>query len=108
MFPPQTAAPGTADLAATAQRIGFPLVVKRDHSAGGTGVHILRSAAEVEFLIAISLPVPAQDQGVLAQRHVGSPDLYNHHHPWSGTPRPVADILVDRLLDPAWFSARPE
>ncbi|HEY0837487.1 MAG TPA: ATP-grasp domain-containing protein [Azospirillum sp.] len=53
-FPPQAAVDHTTNVFALADRIGYPLVLKKDFSAGGTGVFEIGSVEALEDFVARS------------------------------------------------------
>ncbi|MBB0231592.1 ATP-grasp domain-containing protein, partial [Streptomyces calidiresistens] len=83
-----------AALVPTAERVGFPCVVKPRTGSGGTDVHLLRSAAEAEVFSRRSAPEPA----LIVEEYLEGPELRVDVHSRDGR---HAVLAVSRRVRPA-------
>lgn len=88
----------------TSDTLRFPLIIKRSDMANGTGVAVVRSAAE---LAALSQQPPWAGHNLLLQEYVeGSRDLVTHCVARRG--RIVWQASYEYLIDPANLVQRPD
>ncbi|MBB0243566.1 ATP-grasp domain-containing protein, partial [Streptomyces alkaliphilus] len=83
-----------AALVPTAERVGFPCVVKPRTGSGGTDVHLLRSAADADVFSRRSAPEPA----LIVEEYLEGPELRVDVHSRDGRHTVLA---VSRRVRPA-------